>query len=146
MCNNRYFMARILFGKTLLSLSIATLISACSQQNSSPAQTDTAAQNNIATIGLSNPSDHARTDTVLLPYADLGIAPAQATALVAQTGGNVIPSQLIWLQQLLKASPSAITRRCLLRNNCPNVPRPKFHAKPAASGKAKNISVALLKM
>ena len=95
MCNNRYFMARILFGKTLLSLSIATLISACSQQNSSPAQTDTAAQNNIATLDLSNPSDHARTDTVLLPYADLGIAPAQATALVAQTGGNVIPSQLI---------------------------------------------------
>lgn len=95
MCNNRYFMARILFGKTLLSLSIATLISACSQQNSSPAQTDTAAQNNIATLGLSNPSDHARTDTVLLPYADLGIAPAQARTLVAQAGGKVIPSQLI---------------------------------------------------
>src|SRR5690606_25109741 len=95
MCNNRYFMARILFGKTLLSLSIATLISACSQQTSPPTQTDATAQNSIATLGLSNPSEYARTDTVLLPYTDLGIAPAQANALVAQVGSNVIASQLI---------------------------------------------------
>ncbi|MDX1391225.1 MAG: glycoside hydrolase family 88 protein, partial [Rheinheimera sp.] len=88
-------MARIHFGKTLLSLSVAALTSACSEQTASTHQTATTEHTFIATLNLSNPTDSARSDTVLLPFTDLGITPAQAQTLVAQTADRVMPSQLI---------------------------------------------------
>lgn len=89
-------MARILTGKTWLSLSIATLISACSQQPETPVSADTATQTAVATVTLSNPSSYPRSNQVLiLPFTDLGLQAGQATALVAQRGSATVPSQLI---------------------------------------------------
>ncbi|GAB2920563.1 DUF4861 family protein [Rheinheimera gaetbuli] len=90
-------MARILFGKTLLSLSIAAVVSACSPQQ--PAvKTPIAAGNNnhIANLSVSNPSTFTRNEqTLLLPFSDLGVTADQANALVAVEGNNTVPSQLI---------------------------------------------------
>lgn len=90
-------MARILFGKTLLSLGIVAVASACSPQQ--PAvKTPIAAGNNnhIAKLSVSNPSTFARNEqTLLLPFSDLGVTPDQANALVVLQGDNTLASQLI---------------------------------------------------
>ncbi|MGP9801859.1 glycoside hydrolase family 88 protein [Rheinheimera sp. NSM] len=87
-------MARILFGKTLLSLSIAAVVSACSPQPAATAPT--AVSSNIASLSVSNPSTFARKEQILLlPFSDLGVTADQAQALVAVSGNNTVASQLI---------------------------------------------------
>ncbi|MEH8016822.1 glycoside hydrolase family 88 protein [Rheinheimera muenzenbergensis] len=89
-------MARILFGKTLLSLSIAAVVSACSPQPAvkTPAAADNT--NQIANLSVSNPSNFARhQQTLLLPFSDLGVSAEQAQALVALAGDTAVASQLI---------------------------------------------------
>ena len=89
-------MARIFFGKTLLSLSIAAVVSACSPQPAATAPTAVSSDRNIASLSVSNPSTFARNEqTLLLPFNDLGVTPDQANALVALQGNNTVPSQLI---------------------------------------------------
>lgn len=90
-------MARILFGKTLLSISIATLVSACSPQPTAKApQSVSSNDSSIANLSVSNPSTFERKEqNLLLPFSDLGVTASQAQALVALEGGNVVPSQLI---------------------------------------------------
>lgn len=89
-------MARILFGKTLLSLSIAAVVSACSPQPAATAPAAAQQADTVATLTVSNPSTFARTEqTLLLPFSDLGVAADQAKALVAVDGNNTVASQLI---------------------------------------------------
>lgn len=89
-------MARILFGKTLLSLSIAAVVSACSPQPAVKTPTAAGSDNHIANLSVSNPSAFARNEqTLLLPFSDLGVTADQANALVAVDGNNTVASQLI---------------------------------------------------
>ncbi|MCS4307071.1 rhamnogalacturonyl hydrolase YesR [Rheinheimera pacifica] len=90
-------MARILFGKTLLSISIAAVVSACSPQPSAKApQPVSSNDSSIANLSVSNPSTFERKEqNLLLPFTDLGVTASQAQALVALEGGTTVPSQLI---------------------------------------------------
>lgn len=103
-------MARILFGKTVLSLSIVAIVSACSPQpattdlstdsafatNSSANNFGTSDDATLATLFVSNPSTFARfQQTLIIPFYDLGLTAAQAQALVAQQAGENVASQLI---------------------------------------------------
>lgn len=89
-------MARIFFGKTLLSLSIAAVVSACSPQPAATAPTAAGSDNHVANLSVSNPSGFARNEqTLLLPFSDLGVSAAKAQALVALAGDTTVASQLI---------------------------------------------------
>lgn len=89
-------MARILFGKTVLSLSIAAVVSACSPQPTVTAPTAAGSDSSIASLSVSNPSTFARKEqTLLLPFSDLGVTVDQAQALVAVDGNHTLTSQLI---------------------------------------------------
>lgn len=89
-------MARILFGKTLLSLGIAAVVSACSPQPAVKAPAAASSKDHIANLSVSNPSTFARNEqTLLLPFSDLGVTADQANALVAVGGNNTLASQLI---------------------------------------------------
>lgn len=94
-------MARILFGKTLLSLSMVAVFSACSPPQpttTASTQENTAASNNsgVATLFVANPSVFSRDQqTLIIPFADLGLATSAAQNLVATHAGTTIASQLI---------------------------------------------------
>lgn len=90
-------MARILFGKTVLSISIAAVACACSPQPTATApQPASSNDSSIATLSVSNPSTFERkAQNLLLSFTDLGVTASQAQALVALEGGNTVPSQLI---------------------------------------------------
>ncbi|MBV2129482.1 glycoside hydrolase family 88 protein [Arsukibacterium indicum] len=49
----------------------------------------------IASLKVANPSTFERTETLYLPFADLGVTAAEAQTLVAKVAGEIIPSQLI---------------------------------------------------
>ena len=89
-------MARIFYGKTLLSISIAAVVSACSPQSADKTATAASSTEHIANLSVSNPSTFARNEqTILLPFNDLGVSAEQATALVALAGDTTVASQLI---------------------------------------------------
>ena len=90
-------MARIFFGKTLLSLSMAAVVSACSPQplSKAPGASNDNAQQ-IATVVVANPSDFDRAEqTLRLAFTDLGLSTEQAQTLVVLDGDKNIASQLI---------------------------------------------------
>lgn len=91
-------MARIIFGKPLITLSLAAAISACSPPPATtapPANTERFGSD-VASLTISNPSELSRQQqTVILPFYDLGLSAADAEFLVARHAGEVVASQLI---------------------------------------------------
>ncbi|MDP4536816.1 glycoside hydrolase family 88 protein [Alkalimonas collagenimarina] len=82
------------------SMLILTALIGCDNQSTLPTHSEQPDPNSsvlwIASLEVHNPSEFARPDQPLLvPFADLGLTTAEATALVAKRQGQLIPSQLI---------------------------------------------------
>ena len=83
---------------SLVAMSLA-LLAGCSP-SAPPAEQHAAADgkandNAVASLQVANPSTFARTETLYLPFSDLGLLAADANNLVATVDGKAIPSQLI---------------------------------------------------
>lgn len=95
-----HMQARSPFLSLTASLFALAVLSGC---DSKQPQTSTVAESinstavqQIASLEVQNPSDFSRPDQpLLLPFTDLGITAAEATALVVMQQEHLIPSQLI---------------------------------------------------
>ncbi|SNY54369.1 Rhamnogalacturonyl hydrolase YesR [Arsukibacterium tuosuense] len=86
---------------TLAAVALAVLagcnpsVPSTAKQSATDSKNAAGSVNAVASLQVANPSAFARTETLYLPFADLGLLAAEASTLVATVDGKAIPSQQI---------------------------------------------------